>query len=471
MMKSMIRILCLIFPFILLANTVLPQQQINPRSFNQAYKRGESYFYKALKKYAPEYKLSPEDNRLLRKAEKKFPRLYRHLMNFYFHTHSAETTEEGEFPSFVLSQSINMAKELLQSVSLKYIQQDSSPLNTVLTSAGYYSRKNIPNFRKFFRPLSRYLYAQWAFQEARFKTAHTMTKGEGTTIAVIDSGVDPTIKEINANIRNWKNFLDASKPVHDKGKFPYDWGGHGTSVATLIFQAAPKAQTTVIKIHDNERMHTVAPSRWPWYLVTAGIRWAVQNNADIISLSVSVNKDFKQIRKACKICWENNVILVAPLGNAFEETNKTLIFYPAAYPWSIAVGGVEKNEDTLRVWEFSSPGDYIDVMAPASRIIVESPSYLEDPKPPQVLHGNSLAVPIVAGAAALILSSMDDQTLKELKKKPGKLVETVRNILRTSSSNEKLGYDKPNPVSGYGLIDVDKAVRLAKKWKPEKIPQ
>ncbi len=436
---------------------------MDSKSFNQIYKRGKAYFYKALEKYAPEFELDPKDEKALREAEKKFPRLYNHLMNFYFHAESSERTEEGKFPSFILSLSVNMAKELLQSVSLKYLQKDPSPLNSILISAGYYSRKNIPDFRMFFRSMSRVLRSQWTLDEANLRKAHKRTKGEGITIAVVDSGVDSTIKEINANIGKWKNFLDASKPINDKGRFPYDWGGHGTSVATLIYQAAPRAKTMVIKIHDNVQMHTVPPSRWTWYLVSSGIIWAVQNGADIISLSVSVNKDLEPIKKACKLGWEKNVILITPMGNAFEENDENSVFYPASYPWTIAVGGVEKKDGTLSVWEFSSSGDYIDVVAPASGIIGETPSYIEDPGPPKIFYGNSLAVPIVAGAAALVLSSMDEKTKEELKKEPGKLVETIRQILRESSSNEKLGFSKPNPVSGYGLIDGDKAVRLAKR--------
>ena len=112
-------------------------------------------------------------------------------------------------------------------------------------------------------------------------------------------------------------------------------------------------------------MHTVPPSRWTWYLVSAGIVWAVQNGADIISLSVSVNKDFEPIQKACRMCWEKNVILITPMGNAFEEKDENSVFYPAAYPWTIAVGGVEKKRRTAqylgilffrRLYRCCSPG-------------------------------------------------------------------------------------------------------------------
>lgn len=462
MIKRRHRFLYFILIFLISSSFLPPQQKIDHKSFSQAYKRGKTYFYKALNKYAPEFELDPKDEKALREADKEFPRLFNHLMNFYFHAKSSEKAKQGRFPSFILSLSVNMAKELLQSVSLKYLQKAQSPLNSILISTGYYSRKNIPDFRTFFRPMSPILRSQWALDETNLRKAHKITKGEGISIAVVDSGVDSTIKEINANIVKWKNFLDDSRPINDKGKFPYDWGGHGTSVATLIYQAAPRARTMVIKIHDDVQMHTVPTSRWTWYLVSAGIIWAMQNGADIISLSVSVNKDIDPIKKACKMCWEKNVILITPMGNVFEENDENSVFYPAAYTWTIAVGGVEKKDGTLRVWDFSSSGDYIDVVAPASRIIVETPSYIEDPGPPEIFYGNSLAVPIVAGAAALVLSSMDEKIREELKKEPGKLVETVRQILRESSSSEKLGFSKPNPRSGYGLIDSDKAVHLAK---------
>jgi len=56
-------------------------------------------------------------------------------------------------------------------------------------------------------------------------------------------------------------------------------------------------------------------------------------------------------------------------------------------------------------------------------------------------------------------------TKKLLKKE---LVETVRTILRKTASNEKLGFQTTNPASGYGLIDIEKAVLMVKDLRIEK---
>jgi len=57
---------------------------------------------------------------------------------------------------------------------------------------------------------------------------------------------------------------------------------------------------------------------------------------------------------------------------------------------------------------------------------------------------------------------MDKETRQKLRAEPGKLVETVRDILRSTAANQKLGFEFPNAVSGYGLIDILKAVEKAR---------
>lgn len=436
--------------------------QIDRKTFEIAYTKGKTLFYETLKQKAINSQLYSKDQKMLIAAEKKIPGLYEHLMNFYYFLEKKDKTDKENFCSGFLVISRNMAEEFIESIPKRGLKKRMSPLKSLLFSTGYFSRKCSPQYRSFLRLMANRVKGQWALEELNVRKAHPYTKGKGIKLAIVDSGVDPTIKEIKAQLAKWKNFLDGSKPIWDKGKFPYDWGGHGTSIASIIYQIAPEVEIMVVKVHDQETMSTVPPSKWSIDLIAAGIYWAVQNGADIISLSVALGRQFIQLWEASKFCWEQNIVLITPMGNAMEEKYENIPYFPAAYPWTIAVGGVEKKEGILKDWKFSAKGNYIDVVAPASGIWVEMPSYLDKRQRPKAIQGNSFAAPLVAGTTALILSTMNETTLKKLKEKPGQLVEAVRKILRKTASNKKLGYNGPNSSSGYGLIDVQMAVKQAK---------
>jgi subtilisin family serine protease len=306
--------------------------------------------------------------------------------------------------------------------------------------------------------------SQWALEELKIKNVHSLSKGKGIRLAIIDSGVDPTLRELRSRIVKWKNFLDGSKPAFDKGQFPFDWSGHGTSIASVIFQVAPEIELAIIKVYDNETMRTVPPTRWSTYLFAAGMIWAAENGADIINLSAAFRIDTEAIREAAKFCWEKNVVVVSPLANATENEGDKTLYFPAAYPWTIAVSGVEKNNGKLQIPVPSTEAVYLDVVAPASGIWGERPSYLQRRTRPLDFSGNSMAVSFVAGTVSLMLAAMDNDVLLKLKENPGQLVEALRIMLRKTSSNSILGFDKPNPISGYGFIDPPKAVGMAKDF-------
>ena len=263
----------------------------------------------------------------------------------------------------------------------------------------------------------------------------------------------------------WKNFLDGSSPLGTEGKFPYDWGGHGTSIATMISQIAPDVETMIVKVFDQETMFYAPFTRWNVYLIAAGINWAAQNGADIISLSVAMRLNSTEIRDASEYCWRQNITLISAAGNVEDKESEIHSYYPASYPWSIGVGGIEKKDGKLRIWEHSAKGYFIDIVAPATEILVESPSYLDRRSWPTRVSGNSLAVPIVAATTALVLSAMEPEKRQALKHNPGTLVEAIRSILRETSSNTKLGYETPNPESGFGLINAYQAVKKAQVFK------
>lgn len=452
--------------FILFMTSALISQPKNlpdKRTFDTVYNEGKILFYETLKQNADRAMVLDKDRELLLEAEVRIPGLYEHLMNFYYFS---ERIEEGNFHSSFPDFPRRMAEEFIMSTSEISPVKGKSALKSLLFSTGYFSRKMTPIFRRNLRPLANRVKGQWALEDLKVRKVHTLSRGKGVKLAIIDSGVDPTIKEIRPRIVKWKDFLDGSKPIlHNKGRYPFDWGGHGTSIASVVYQVAPKMELIIIRVTDDETMRTVPPSRWSAYLVAAGVVWAAENGADIINLSISFKKDFKQIREAVKSCWEKNIVVVTAMANSHQKQQETMLCFPASYPWTIAVGGVEKDKAVLKLFSYSSKGEYIDVVAPASGVVVERPSYLDLRQRASPAFGNSLAVPFVSGTAALILSAMDRETIQKLKDKPGALVETIQDILRETSSNYALGLPTPNPSSGYGLIDIYKAVSMAKNLK------
>ncbi len=437
---------------------------LSPIHFKSAYKEGKKVFLLRLEEQLTRLPLLHSDRILIRREIKKSHGLYEHLMNFYYYTailNPVEKTHRLSRVSF-LRHAKKMADEWVESIQLSAVENSNFSLHSLLQSTGYFSRRMDPIFRRFLRPIAKQIRGHWAFSDLDILKAQSVTRGKNITLAVIDSGVDPTIKEIKSQISRTKDFLDGSMPLHETGRFPYDWGGHGTSIASVVSQIAPKVNLLIIKFYDENTMGEIPPSRWTIYSMAAGLVWAVQNGADIINLSAAVNMDYEPIRKAVEYCRQHNVVVISPIGNLHSGTPGETVYYPAAYPSTIAVGGIEKIETGFQIWEKSDSGRYIDIVAPAEGFLTETPSYLDTPRSPRYFDGNSLAASIVAGTTALILSALDESVKNNLKQFPGKLPSLIKSILHQSASNERLGFPSFNHFTGHGLINVKKAVDLAR---------
>jgi len=124
----------------------------------------------------------------------------------------------------------------------------------------------------------------------------------------------------------------------------------------------------------------------------AAIVYAVDNGADIISMSWGGFYKSQLIKDALDYAYSNDVVLVAAAGN----DNFYMKFYPSGYENVISVAATCPNDERA---VFSNYGEWVDVAAPGVEILstVLYNQYTE-------FSGTSMACPHVAGVAGLLIA-------------------------------------------------------------------
>jgi membrane-anchored mycosin MYCP len=224
-----------------------------------------------------------------------------------------------------------------------------------------------------------------------------LATGDGVTVAVIDSGVDPRHPQLSdEQVLPGRDYLDGRDAR-------VDCAGHGTAVAGII-AASPQAgagpqgiapgatilpvRVSELEIIDNEQNgRTVTPGQF-----ARSIRWAVDHDAHVLNLSVVLYRDDPAVRSAVEYAIDNDVVVVAAVGNLHDNGDPTP--YPAAYDEVIGVGSI--GPDGTRS-PFSQVGPYVDLVAPGGDVPAPAPAGGH-----QRVNGTSFAAPFVSATAALI---------------------------------------------------------------------
>lgn len=153
--------------------------------------------------------------------------------------------------------------------------------------------------------------------------------------------------------------------------------------------------------------------------VALGIRYAVDNGAQIINMSFGkrVSPERKLVEDAIRYAEKKGVLLVNAAGNEGTDID-SLPHYPSPFHMKgnsrasnmITVGASGATETGL-IASFSNYGDQtVDVFAPGVAIYATIPENKYRP-----LSGTSMAAPVVAGIAALLKSYYPELTAKQLK--------------------------------------------------------
>ncbi|GHH38622.1 S8 family peptidase [Lentzea cavernae] len=279
---------------------------------------------------------------------------------------------------------------------------------------------------------------------AAWQAGHT---GENTTVAVLDTGIEPTHADLAGAVVEARDFTGSASGTVDKN-------GHGTHVASIVTGdhtkyrgVAPDTRLLVGKVLGDSGSGTESG-------IIAGMEWAAAAGAQVINMSLgsdAPSDGTDPLSQAVdRISARTGALFVIAAGNNGRTPGS-----PAAASSALTVGAVD-HADALA--DFSSRGPRLrdnaikpEITAPGVQIVaaLAKDSAVGRQFPPVgqdhvALSGTSMATPHVAGAAAILAGQHPDWKAPQLKA-------------------ALMGSAKPNPAltpfeQGAGRVDVAKAV-------------
>ncbi len=283
---------------------------------------------------------------------------------------------------------------------------------------------------------------QWNFKAINMEKAWEKTKGKGVVVAVIDTGI-ARVPDFEAG-----RFVDGYDFVNNK-KDAADDHGHGTHVAGTVAQTtnnglgaagiAYEAKLMPLKVLDAYGGGTISD-------IAEAIRFAADNGADIINMSLGGGGESKLMIEAINYAAKKGVVIVAAAGNESSESSG----YPARYDNVISVSALNPKG---KLSPYSNYGAGVNISAPGgdtsaseSDGIIQNTINSKGESIFPFYQGTSMASPHVAGVCALIKS----MGVKE--------ADQIIEILLASS--QKINDDPLNHF-GSGQLDAAKAVAMA----------
>ena len=286
---------------------------------------------------------------------------------------------------------------------------------------------------------------QWNLRSINIERAWDDTKGSGTTVAVIDTGVSRVPDLQNTQFVPGYDFVNDREDAADDN-------GHGTHVAGTIAQStnnsygvagiAYEAKIMPLKVLSAYGGGTVAD-------IAEAIKFAADNGADVINMSLGGGGESAVMLEAINYAHGKGVTIIAAAGN--EDENSAA--YPARYPHVIGVAALDASGQKAF---YSNYGAGVDIAAPGgSTREGDIGGILQNTINPETgesifaaYQGTSMASPHVAGVAALIKASGVQDP------------DGIENVLKQSALAVQ---DDPLNHFGAGKLDAAAAVQLATK--------
>ena len=287
---------------------------------------------------------------------------------------------------------------------------------------------------------------QWGLFAIGADRVWTTTTGQGVIVAVVDSGSGPH-PDLAENLLPGRSIIGT---VESQDGRDIDASGHGTHVAGIIAAVAnngiggsgvaPNAKILPIQVLDQAGQGDARD-------VAAGVRFAADNGARVINLSLGGATESSSLTQAITYANDKGVLVVAAAGNGGAADKPK---WPASLDLTLAVTAVDQANNAT---SFDQRGDYIDLSAPGANIVSTAKGdYV-------TLSGTSMAAGFVAGAAALLFAAEPRVTNAQ-----------VRDILLRTATD--IGEPGRDVTFGAGLINMVAALaELQRMYPPIAAPQ
>lgn len=270
------------------------------------------------------------------------------------------------------------------------------------------------------------------------------TRGQGITIAEIDTGVNASLPQLRGRVLRGKDFGRAGDGRVDRSAGAF---GHGSAMASLMVARrgplgieglAPDAELLPIAVPIAGTTDAAPDDHVP-----DAIRWAADHGADILTLSLAGARSSSGETDACPApeqaaifhALARGAVVFAAGGNRGPDDSAAE--EPGACLGVVAVGAADRAG---KVAAFSSRHRYLTLTAPG----VDVASLSREPGAAYAGNGTSQATALAAASAALVWSAHPHLAGRQV----------VARILATLDHRGA----SPDPAAGYGALDTYRAV-------------
>lgn len=277
---------------------------------------------------------------------------------------------------------------------------------------------------------------------------------------IANNGIDDDNNGYIDDINGW-NFIDDNNnlyPVPDGSGS--DFGvNHGTHVAGTVGATGNNGigvtgvnwstSLMILKVLDDEGVGDT-------YGIAQAIRYAQDNGADIINMSLGAYTPASIEREATEDAIDSGIMVMAALGNDGVNVNSYPI-YPACYSKVMGVAATNASDEAASFTNYGT--DCADISAPGvniySTLFVDGSDDFNSPY--GYMSGTSMATPVVAGVAALLKSNLYAE-----------LAASIKDAIRGSADDVGLGTGM-----GTGRINASAALEALQEsvrpTRPKKI--